>query len=168
MIDCAAMSDRMPEVAHGIARWDAVDEAHLASCDGCMREWRLVQSGTALGADVRLDLSRIVRSLLARSRRDRIMRTAWRAAAGGGVALAASIALILSLPHQHVPAGAPSDTLASAVVIPELQRLDQTQLEAVLRSVKTPASDASPTVTAHLEDLTDAELQQLLQSEEGQ
>jgi hypothetical protein len=53
-------------------------------------------------------------------------------------------------------------------MLPELQGLDETQLQSVLQSFGPTAGDATPGVVPHLEDLTDAELEELLRSEGGQ
>lgn len=50
MTTCTLLSDRMPEVALGRARWTAEDERHLAACADCRAEWAIVVAAARLGA----------------------------------------------------------------------------------------------------------------------
>ena len=174
MIDCDVLRDAMPDVAHGRAAWSDWETAHLASCAECALEWRIVQAGVALGAGPALAPDRIAASVSDRlleagvSRRV-IGRVRWRAAAVGLTALAASAMLYIGLAgHRRSPDTAIGDTMVALGVLPELQALDATQLQTVLRSLGPTAADATPGVLPHLEDLTDSELEELLRSEGGQ
>ena len=42
MTVCTYLSDRMPDVALGRARWTVEDERHLAACADCDAEWAIV------------------------------------------------------------------------------------------------------------------------------
>jgi hypothetical protein len=50
MTQCTQLSDRMPAVAQGAARWSAVEEAHLTRCKDCLGEWTLVRRTAELGS----------------------------------------------------------------------------------------------------------------------
>ena len=50
MTACERLSDRMPDVARGRARWTAEEAAHLAACADCLAEWDLVATTIRLGA----------------------------------------------------------------------------------------------------------------------
>ena len=52
MTSCTQLSDRMPEVALGLARWTADDERHLAGCADCRSEWAIVSTASRLGGFV--------------------------------------------------------------------------------------------------------------------
>jgi hypothetical protein len=169
MTECERMRDRMPDVIHGVDAWSAEDHAHLAACDDCALEWRLVRAGARLGGGA-IAVDRIADRVTARLRTeaaaDASVRTLpWRGGLIGLLALAASIMVVLALPRRDAVSAGSSDGL---VVLPELQALDERQLESVLQSLGPAASDATPGSVAHLEDLTDGELEQLLHSEGGE
>jgi hypothetical protein len=50
MTPCQQLSDRMPDVALGLSRWSAAEEAHLTSCADCQAEWNLVRAAGRLAA----------------------------------------------------------------------------------------------------------------------
>jgi hypothetical protein len=172
MIDCAVIQDRMPELARGTVAWSEAETAHLARCIDCALEWRVVRAGAALHAGMTIDAERMARTVAERLRTERpersvIRRIPWRGTVIGLFAAAASVVLILSAPQLQRPqSGSASDTAALAI-LPELQRLDEGQLERLLQSLGPSAGDATPGVLPHLEDLTDSELEQLLNSQGG-
>ena len=96
MTPCTQLSDRMPEVALGRARWTPDDERHLAGCDDCRAEWALVSAASRLGARLpALDAERVTAAALERIRGERArarVRTQ-RIAVLGGLAAAAMVAL---------------------------------------------------------------------------
>ena len=61
----------------------------------------------------------------------------------------------------------PPDTTVAALA-PELQGMDDRQLNVVLQSLQPAAADNLPLMTAHLDDLTDAQLERLLHAMGGE
>lgn len=175
MIDCSALRDRMPEVAHGADAWTDAETAHLADCAGCLVEWRLVQQGRDLYADLHVDHGRVTAALLREVASDPevavIARLPWRAGAIGLLtAVAASILLLVYLPQRRIGTelALVADT-ATLGVLPELQGLNESELQSMLRSITpAPAGEITAGVVPNLDDLTDAELEQLLRSEGGE
>lgn len=174
MSDCEPMQDRMPDVAHGRATWTETETAHLAQCADCALEWRIVRAGMLLDENPGVVADRVAQSVHRRLRNrgasGRIVgRLHWRGAGIGLIAAAASVVLVVGLMrHDRARPGVASDTVVAVAMLPELQGLDEGQLESVLRSLGPTAGDATPGVLPHLEDLTDGELEQLLRSEGGQ
>jgi hypothetical protein len=90
------LSDRMPEVALGRARWTPEDERHLAGCEDCQAEWALVVAGSGLGARLpAIDPERVAARATERlrSERARAKVRARRVTALLGLAAAAMVAL---------------------------------------------------------------------------
>ena len=58
MTTCTHLSDRMPEVAPGRARWSAEDERHLAACEDCRAEWAIVSAASRVGSRSRRRIRR--------------------------------------------------------------------------------------------------------------
>src|SRR5262245_46611783 len=94
MSDCrnGEMRDRLPEVVHGRLADDALAEirAHVAGCDACAAELRLIESTRAmlLLATPRVDTARIVAAVPAFGARAP-RRLDWRYAAAAALVLAA-------------------------------------------------------------------------------
>lgn len=67
---CEQLSDRMPAVASGAARWTAADQEHLATCAACGDEWALVQAAARLDfrADNVVAADELARTVLERVR----------------------------------------------------------------------------------------------------
>ena len=173
MIDCATMRDRIPDAARGVVSWTDGEADHLATCAGCALEWRIVRTGVSLGAGSVVDVERITAALLERMRAappesGAIRRLPWRGTASGLLAAAASIVLILSAPRLQRPRSGTGSDSAALAMLPELQGLDDGQLESILRLLGPAAGDATPGVLPHLEDLTDSELEQLLHTQGGE
>jgi hypothetical protein len=105
MTTCAYLSDRMPDVASGCARWSAADERHLAGCKACRLEWDLICRTARLGTgpELRLDETAIADAVLRRLRTagqvepHAVSRPRARVFAGtaGAVAVAASLVLLV-------------------------------------------------------------------------
>jgi hypothetical protein len=96
MTPCTQLSDRMPEVALGRARWTPDDERHLAGCEDCRAEWALVIAASRLGAKLPpIDAERVTAGAMERIGRERAQArvNARRGAAVGGLAAAAMVAL---------------------------------------------------------------------------
>ena len=73
MTTCTLLSDRMPEVALGRARWTADEERHLAACADCRAEWTLVAAASGLGAQLPpVDPERTAALVTERIRHERI------------------------------------------------------------------------------------------------
>jgi len=174
MIECGSMRDRMPDVAHGRTAWTETEAAHLAGCADCTLEWRVVRAGMVLHEGTEVVADRVAQSVQRRLRTREepgrvVGRVRWRGTAVGLIAAAASVVLVVGLMHHdRSRRGVASDSLVAVAMLPELQGLDEVQLESVLRSLGPTAGDATPGVLPHLEDLTDSELEQLLRSEGGQ
>ncbi|MGH7523380.1 MAG: zf-HC2 domain-containing protein [Gemmatimonadales bacterium] len=174
MIECEAMRDRMPDVAHGTATWTEAEAAHLAGCAECQLEARIVDAGMRLDAGVVVASDRVARELTDRLRVNGVDGRAvralpWRGAVVGLLAAAAAAVLVLGVfRRQGTPPRVVGDTAAAVAMLPELQGLDEAQLQSVLQSFGPTAGDATPGVVPHLEDLTDAELEEILRSEGGQ
>ena len=96
MSPCTHLSDRMPEIALGQARWTPDDERHLAGCEDCRAEWAIVTAASRLGGKLpAIDAERVAADALERIRHERAharVRTS-RIAALAGLAAAAAVAL---------------------------------------------------------------------------
>jgi hypothetical protein len=174
MSACEAMQDRMPEVARGRSAWTEAEAAHLARCEECTQEWRLVRVGAGLHARTVIDVDQAATGVLARLRAEPvavqpIRRIPWRGSLIGLLAAAASVALYVWAPRQAPSAGGEgTDTTVEIAVLPEMQQLSDSELEVVLQALGPTTADAAPGAVPHLEDLTDSELEQLLGSQGGQ
>jgi hypothetical protein len=126
----AHLSDRMPEVALGRARWTPEDERHLAGCEDCQAEWAIIVAAGRLGARLpRIDAERVAARALERIRHERAHPRvrASRTAALAGLAAAAVVALAVwgnrggpstrpggaGLPAPAPMAASPSESLAA-------------------------------------------------------
>jgi len=90
------LSDRMPQVALGRARWTPEDERHLTGCEECRAEWALVVAASRLGARLpAIDAQRVAAGALERIRLERAhpKPRASRTAALAGLAAAAVVVL---------------------------------------------------------------------------
>lgn len=166
MTTCDTLRDRMPDVAWGRDAFGDDDRAHLAACAECRAEWAIVEDGQRLGDEGTLDVERIAQRVTARlasdAREAPVRRLPWRGL-GLGAAAAASIALAIWMPRRERPRTAVEQTTA-AVLLPELERLDESQLRQLLRTVEGgEGADMSPAALPRLGDLTETELEQVLQ-----
>lgn len=173
MNDCEVLRDRMPEVAHGGDPWTAEEAAHLAACAPCVAEWRIVEEGAALHADLPVSVDaigeRVVRQLRAQRARPTVIgRIGWRTALIGLTAIAATVVVLLHPTAVRPPIADIAMDTAALGVLPELQGLDQSELQAVLQTLPSGSVDAVTTGVPRLDDLTDTELEQLLRSEGGE
>lgn len=175
MSDCEVCCERMHQVAHGGAPCTVAESLHVSGCASCRAEWALVRAGADLHRSVVIDPERVLQGVLTRLRNEPatpapMRRLPWRAGAIGLLSAAACLALAFALPRQsRVPTMTPvvaADT-AELAVLPELQSLDTTELNALLSSLGPAAADATPGVP-HLGDLTTSELEQLLRAEGGE
>jgi hypothetical protein len=143
MSPCTHLSDRMPGVALGRARWTSEDEGHLAGCADCRAEWSLVAAASRLGARLpAIDADRVAALATERARNARAratVRTRWIVTAAG---LAAAATVVLTVwayrggrgtapggpsisvpaPIAATPAQSPPDTLVQPARAPKLAR----------------------------------------------
>ena len=162
MTGCTRLSDQMPSVAQGTARWSTTDEAHLASCNDCAHEWRLVRGASNLGASLpALDAVRIANGVFAGLREPAPARRGRTARWAVPLALAAGLLLVLLLP----PRGTPGDEAAGVTfsLLPETETLSDAELESVILLI--PAS--APVTSGGIDSLTDDELNQMMNDLEG-
>ena len=174
MIECETMQDRMPAVARGESPWTDAEASHLTDCADCTHEWRLVQAGVSLHAGTAIDGDRIANQVLARLRAappatQSIRRIPWRGSVIGLLAAAASVLVVLGAPTRRAPGSAALSDSATLAIAPGLQGLDDQELATVLKGLEPiPTEVAAPNDGLHLEDLTDAQLEQLLHSLGGE
>lgn len=172
---CEALSDRIPAVARGHATWDAEEASHLEHCTDCRAEWALVAPIARRAALApAMDLDRMVATIVRETRRDAevvsITSSRRRRWAQGLVGLAAAAAVTLAV---YTPTPTPTPDAVSLVptrvktAIPELDALLEDELKVVLATIEDPSTELTPGPLPRLGDLTEAELQQLLQSVEG-
>jgi hypothetical protein len=180
MMDCARLSDRMPEVALGRTQWTPEEADHLATCAGCQREWRLVRLAGSLGEGLGAgpDPASVARVALQRvaleRHRDRQRR--WSLT---GLAAAATIALAVwygrGQPGQNLPsparmpvATAPTPRVTElAIPLPELDQLQEPELDSLLQTISPPLTSGSTLAEPSMGDLDDHELEEVLSTWEG-
>jgi hypothetical protein len=184
MTRCEELSDRMPEVSAGEARWTAAEDRHLAACAECTAEWALLGRTRALGdpAADGLDADAIAAAVLLRLRGEGAVAAAApaprrRFLSFAGLAAAAVLALALwssrpTVSPAPVPtpaAGAGGLPLRSAhfIPLPELDSLGAPELQAVLDGFDAPLTEGSTLDAPTLGDLDDHELERVLRSWEG-
>jgi hypothetical protein len=159
MSQCTQLSDRMPAVARGTARWSAADEVHLDKCGDCAFEWRLVRRTAGLGDSVVLDIERVAGGVLSalrtppRSRASRVLRWALP------VALAAGLLLVL-VRTRGTTSSEPAALALS--LLPEAETLSESELESVLQLIPI----AEPNLGG-IDSLSEDDLNQMLNDLEG-
>lgn len=167
MSDCYWLSDRMPSVALGRAAWTPDEVRHLNGCQSCQQEWELVQTTSRLGERLtkRLDASAGSQALL--QRLDRSSRRRQRIWSIAGIAAAAAItALLWTGPEETVPEPVPMVGRLE-IPLPELEELQPTELDSVLRTMDQPAPGASALEEPDLGELDSEELETVLDYWEG-
>jgi len=98
MTVCTHLSDRMPDVALGRARWTAEDERHLATCADCHAEWAIVSVASHLGATLpAVDPDRAAARAIERIRHERAHALVRARQGAALVGLAAAAALAFSV-----------------------------------------------------------------------
>lgn len=98
MSTCTELSDRMPDVAHGGARWTELEASHLAACADCRAEWALVTVATRLGTPLAPpgDPAVVASLLLERLDRERaIIQRRLRVWTTAGLAAAAAVIIAI-------------------------------------------------------------------------
>ena len=174
MSNCAELCERMPAVAGGRDAWSGSELQHLASCGDCAAEWRVVQMGVVLAGDVAVNADRIAAAVISGLRQPAaaeatVLRFRWRGPLVGIMAAAAAVALLIWAPRRgHAPGSDDGDSAAALAMLPELGGLSNGELAAVLQTIDAAPVDAGASSDApHLDDLTDAQLERLLQSMGG-
>jgi hypothetical protein len=139
---CEQVSDRMPAVVSGTAAWSDGERRHLASCESCAGEWRLVQSVEGLGAHLPTpDPAVLTTGVLARVRGaeagDRRRRRAgWLVGLAAAAALAATV-----LVREPPESGTSVLPVAFELPLAELEGASDEELRAVLAEFEPPISD---------------------------
>lgn len=173
MNECHNLSDRMPEVAAQVSRWTAEEAAHLLACPECAAEWRLVGVATTLGSGAasRIRPDQVADRVAARLRESPAESSTparpWvRRAILPFAAAAALVATVWFGRPTPVPQDEPVTLFA---VLPELDDLDETELESLVEVYTgTEADPLRPLDAAEsFGDLSDTELESLLRLMEG-
>jgi hypothetical protein len=171
MSECTKLSDRIPEVALGRARWTAEQAGHLRACAECRAELALVQATIGLGrkapalSDSGATAAAVQRRLAqARTRRAGVERMA-------GVAAAAMLLLAVWIrwpaPPERSAAGGSNSAAPALVPLPELELLEPAELDSLLERMEAPVAGSSTLDAPSLGDLEDTELEQVLATWEG-
>lgn len=178
---CEALSDRMPEVAKGLAQWAEDEAEHLGWCADCQAEWALVaplaRAAHARPAPV-IDADRLAATVGARLQsRPRVLPFVRRAVGPrwlrpvAGLAAAAAVVLAFATVRPELPDGdvARGTTVRATTAIPELDALLESELEILLAAMDEPVPEyeLQPSGIPRLGDLTADELEQLLETVEG-
>ena len=168
---CETLRDRMPILAIDGTQMSEDERLHLDQCSGCAEEWELVQLAAGLGDEVavRIDPQILAAEVLNRLRREPAEIPArhpgWWAA--GLVAAAAMIALVLGPLVRSGSDGAETSVSPVALLVPELDGLETSELILVLSALDGTAADDSEMGMPPVDDLETQELEQVLQAWEG-
>jgi hypothetical protein len=164
------LTDRIPDVLHGREAWTDADRAHLAACDDCAAEWRLVSGVIAAGRQPTIDAAVLAEGVLRRLRAEPVVlpirpRRSWRGALIG-LAAAASVALAFLVWQPNGTEQVAVVPTREPTMLPELDGLLEADLEIVLAYIA-PVSDEPLGSVPRIGDLTDEELELLLAEVEG-
>jgi hypothetical protein len=156
------LSERMPLVASGRSRWSAADENHLTLCEDCRSEWALVTQAADLGHEVEsgLELHAIEAGVLAGLQAP-VRRRSWRPVAWL-IPLAAAATVVFAV-LQGVNRPPPSSPDAVVTLLPELETLSSSELEAML----TLLPEGTVRAPDGFEDFTESELSTVIKDLEG-
>ncbi|HUG26715.1 MAG TPA: hypothetical protein VMK53_00340 [Gemmatimonadales bacterium] len=162
----------MPEVARKSSRWTADEAEHLLGCQDCGDEWRLVGSAVAMGHGVesRVNVDQVAERVIARLRESPVAAAPGRPWVRRAVLpLAAAAALVSAVWFGWPASEVQEEPTARFAVLPELDDLDETELESMVEVFTgTEADPLRPLDAAEsLGDLSDAELESLLRFMEG-
>ncbi len=170
---CEALSDQMPAVARGDVVWDAEEALHFAQCAECRDEYALVAAvlSSARPAPV-LDLDRIAAAVSAVGREEgKVVAIASRRRTWTrglvGLAAAAGIALVAYSIRTDDPVAVAAVPARTTTAIPELDALLEDELKIVLASLTEEQKTLTPGPIPRLGELTEAELDALLDDVEG-
>ena len=113
MTTCTQLSDRMPDVALGRARWTPDEAWHLTRCEDCRAEWTVVSAASRLGSTLPVaDPGSIAARALDRIRSERARsRIHTRMLVSVGLAAAAVVALAVWAGRQERGAARGGGTL---------------------------------------------------------
>ena len=166
MTSCERLSDRIPEVIQGRARWTAEEAAHLAACADCRAEWDLVGAAIRVGANAPTAresgaMAGAVLQRLAEDRRSRRARRNW----GLRVAAAAAIVGVIWAGLDSQRATRPPQQVE--IALPELEPLKTAELDSLLETMDVPQVGSSALEEPSLDDLDAHELEQVLATWEG-
>lgn len=165
MTGCERMSDRMPDVACGAARWSDDETAHLDSCGECAAEWRLVRVAAGMPTGLALDADWIAGTVATRLRDpsgSAVLAFVRRPAVRVVAALAAAALLVAVLGPGLVPSRTAGD-VAAPTVLTELGGLDSTELTEILDDwAPAPAPPPVAAFVSGLSDLSADELEAIL------
>jgi hypothetical protein len=156
------LSDRMPMVAAGRTRWSATDEDHLGRCEDCRSEWALISRAADLGHEVErdLDLPAIEAAVLAGLQAP-VARRSWRPLTWL-IPLASAAAVVFAV-MQGVTRSPTSSPETVVTLLPELETLSSSELEAML----TLLPQGTVRAPDGFEDLTESELSTVIKDLEG-
>ena len=168
MTGCVRLSDRIPDLALGRARWTAVEEAHLAACPDCRAEWELVRAAGRLGAGApeMPDDAAVAAAVLRRLAEAPVRRPRGRAlrwAAG----LAAAAAIVAALWTGGWGTGDAPTPVAGGGGAEPVARLSTAQMDSLLDEEDLPLAGWSMLETPTLGDLNEDELERVLRTWEG-
>ena len=196
MMQCDAISDRMPDVALGRSAWSAEEQAHLEACPDCQTEWRLVQSASRLGISLpplrspEVMAAAVFGRLVGERAAVRGRRRTWITA---GLAAAAVIIIAIRIPRSPstvpspsaptpgpvattpvlpphpvpAPSPVPPDVVATGLQTVSLPELDGLPDQAILGSLDDPNTSAPALDGSGLDNLDDHELEDVLGAWEG-
>ena len=160
MTQCTQLSDRMPAVAQGAARWSAVEEAHLTRCKDCLGEWRLVRRTAELGSSLPApDIERIAAGVLTALRTPEPSRSVRLVRWAVPLALAAGLLLVLVRTRATTR---PEPAAVMLSLLPEVEALSDAELETVIQLIPT----AEPSLGG-VDSLSEDELNLMLKDLEG-
>lgn len=173
-MNCEQLSDRMPEVARGETEWGVAEREHLAGCPECASEWRLVRIAARGSVPIpELDLDAItsgVHRAMAAPAQVVPFRPR-RRVRGWAVGLAAAAMVLLAVAVWGPTGDAPDVAAVPArepTLLPELDGLLEGELEVILASYEQDEAAEQPLgAVPRLGDLTDAELELLMEEVEG-
>ena len=165
MITCERLSDRIPEVARGRARWTVEESAHLATCAECRIEWDLVMATIGLGSKAPQGehpaaIATAVLRRVTEDRRARGRRRFW----GLGLA-AAAFGGIIWAGDRPEPGAPPMATIENTM--PDTEPLETAEVDSMLEALDASQLGASALDEPSLSDLDTNELEQVLSTLEG-
>jgi hypothetical protein len=162
--DCAALSDRMPDVASGRAAWLPGEQGELEACGECRSEWALLQAAVSLGADVEgsFDAAGAAVAVAARWKEAPTPSISPRRRAAYLALAAAAAILVVVVPRKAAPA--PD---APPVYLSELDSLSTDELSLVADRLDLPLTELDGAADASLSDLDTTQLGRVLRSLEG-
>ena len=175
MTECQWLSDRIPAVALGRAKWTVEELRHLEGCRSCQQEWNVVQAAGRLGdamaasVDPSITARVVLQRLVDEREATRLRRRAWSFT---GLAAAAAVAAAVWV--GGMDSGVPLAPSSGAVVagglsipLPELNSLQAAELDSVLQLMDEASFGSIPVDEPGLGDLSSDELESVLASWEG-